>query len=430
MICSKCGEEKELDCFHKDKKSKTGYRKDCKECAIERGRKLYFSEQKLEERKKKREENREQKKQEGLFVLENQKCLECGEVKNIDYFHENCNSKIGYIRVCKECYYKLHIDKNNKAEIIKKREEKKIQKEEIKKQREKGNKEKEELFADGKIECKQCSEIKDLDCFSKSKEYKNGYSSFCKDCKRWKYIDEGTREGRKLVREQRKEQWDLFGQNKKRCNECSEVKDLCEFAVNKANKGGYDSKCKECRSKIRQSENYQENYKRYCKRDYVIQKELERRTTEEFKKMKSLSGKKYRQTEEGKIKRREAHRRDRKTHKLKYNFSSAISKSLKSAGGKKHRHWEDLVGYTLEELKNHLEKQFLPGMNWGNHTLKGWHIDHIIPQSFFEFKDYDDTEFKMCWALNNLQPLWWYDNLTKHTEIKIKEEKVLSSQKL
>ena len=39
--------------------------------------------------------------------------------------------------------------------------------------------------------------------------------------------------------------------------------------------------------------------------------------------------------------------------------------------------------------------------------------NHIIPQSFFEFQSTDDVEFRMCWRLENLQPLWAFDNLSK-----------------
>jgi len=83
---------------------------------------------------------------------------------------------------------------------------------------------------------------------------------------------------------------------------------------------------------------------------------------------------------------------------------------------KKNGHkWDDLVGYTCEDLMPHLESQFEEGMSWGN---KGkWHIDHIIPRSRFNFDSPEDAEFKECWALNNLQPLWAEDNLAKRNMV-------------
>ena len=69
------------------------------------------------------------------------------------------------------------------------------------------------------------------------------------------------------------------------------------------------------------------------------------------------------------------------------------------------------MGYKLQDLKNHLESKFQDGMSWKN--IGVWHIDHIRPISSFNFESFEDIEFKKCWALNNLQPLWAFDNLSK-----------------
>jgi hypothetical protein len=59
----------------------------------------------------------------------------------------------------------------------------------------------------------------------------------------------------------------------------------------------------------------------------------------------------------------------------------------------------------------HLEKQFTEGMTWDNYGQ--WHVDHIRPMSSFNFTSLDDPEFKECWDLSNLQPLWETENLSK-----------------
>ena len=98
------------------------------------------------------------------------------------------------------------------------------------------------------------------------------------------------------------------------------------------------------------------------------------------------------------------------------NISRAIRLSLeKNNLSKNGRHWEDLVGYTSQELREYLESLFTEGMTWKNRG--DWHIDHIIPKSFFKFKSAEDVEFKMCWRLKNLQPLWAFDNLRKKDKI-------------
>lgn len=83
-------------------------------------------------------------------------------------------------------------------------------------------------------------------------------------------------------------------------------------------------------------------------------------------------------------------------------------------GRKAGRSWRQLVPYSLEQLMDHLERQFLPGMTWEN---KGkWHIDHIRPLSSFKFEKPEDAEFQDAWSLANLRPLWGRDNVRKQAK--------------
>lgn len=91
-------------------------------------------------------------------------------------------------------------------------------------------------------------------------------------------------------------------------------------------------------------------------------------------------------------------------------MASAVFQALK--GRKNGRKWEDLVGYTCADLVRHLERQFIKGMSWSN--MGEWHIDHIVPKSSFNYTDETCSEFKACWALTNLRPLWRDDNQSKH----------------
>jgi len=95
--------------------------------------------------------------------------------------------------------------------------------------------------------------------------------------------------------------------------------------------------------------------------------------------------------------------------RLSKNTSSAVYKAIKS--NKDNRKWQKLTGYTLKEMVRHLESQFKSGMDWDNYG--DWHVDHIRPVSSFNFTKPEDEEFKQCWALSNLQPLWAKDNLSK-----------------
>jgi len=54
-------------------------------------------------------------------------------------------------------------------------------------------------------------------------------------------------------------------------------------------------------------------------------------------------------------------------------------------------------------------------MTWENYGKNGWHVDHIIPISFFNMED--ATEQRMCFHYTNLQPLWWKENLEKSNKL-------------
>ena len=100
------------------------------------------------------------------------------------------------------------------------------------------------------------------------------------------------------------------------------------------------------------------------------------------------------------------------SYKLNNNISRGIRSSL---NGNKTMHWEGLVDYTLNELIKHLESLFITGMNWDNYGE--WHIDHIIPKSVFNFTKPEHEDFKRCWALKNLQPLWAEENISKFNKL-------------
>lgn len=73
------------------------------------------------------------------------------------------------------------------------------------------------------------------------------------------------------------------------------------------------------------------------------------------------------------------------------------------------------MGGSVEDIKNHIESQFMEGMTWGNHGVRGWHIDHIKPCASFDLTDIEEQ--KKCFHFTNLQPLWAHDNLVKNGRI-------------
>jgi len=124
-------------------------------------------------------------------------------------------------------------------------------------------------------------------------------------------------------------------------------------------------------------------------------------------------------------KRKQLKRDNDPIFRLNNSLSFGVLYSLKDKNiSKNRRKWENLVGYTKKELKKHLEKLFKEGMNWSNYGE--WHIDHKVPKVFFKYKSTDDVEFKYCWSLNNLQPLWKKENIHKNDKIIINEQEVLA----
>ena len=102
-------------------------------------------------------------------------------------------------------------------------------------------------------------------------------------------------------------------------------------------------------------------------------------------------------------------------YKLIGNFRTAIYTVIKENDMSKYDHYFEMLGYTQEDLVSHLGSLLTDGMTWDNYG--GWHVDHKLPIDSFNFKTSKDSEFKKCWSLDNLQPMWGGENLSKGTKI-------------
>jgi hypothetical protein len=97
--------------------------------------------------------------------------------------------------------------------------------------------------------------------------------------------------------------------------------------------------------------------------------------------------------------------------KIYHNTKTLLWQKLKNHNAIKLNKTFNSLGYSVEDLKNHLESKFESDMSWDNYGK--WHIDHIIPDSWFKYNSTNDQSFKESWSLENLQPLWAQDNLSK-----------------
>lgn len=94
-----------------------------------------------------------------------------------------------------------------------------------------------------------------------------------------------------------------------------------------------------------------------------------------------------------------------------------IAEAIRGAirrGGRSAKVQQEL-GYSTAELMTHIEKQFTKGMDWEKFKAGEIHIDHIIPQASFDLAD--DDEWRRCWCLSNLRPMWSKENLRKRDAI-------------
>ena len=169
--------------------------------------------------------------------------------------------------------------------------------------------------------------------------------------------------------------------------------------------------------------------RRYHKEGRYYEKIKRNKESDEYKKRRQITLKKYAQSEKGKLTTNIANTKFRSTQKskeyrskyekdrrktdpifkIKRNLRTIVSHYVKRSKGVKGEKTLELTGCSLNELKNHLQKQFKDGMTWENYGE--WHIDHIKPASLFDLTKLEEQ--KKAFHYTNLQPLWAIDNIKK-----------------
>lgn len=130
------------------------------------------------------------------------------------------------------------------------------------------------------------------------------------------------------------------------------------------------------------------------------------------------AGKRWREANPEKVRekqrRADAKLQQNPEHVLKKRIKARVRAMLK---GGSSREIEGALGYTRADLVAHIQRQFTAGMTWEALMRGEIHIDHIIPVSRFKFDSIEHPEFRACWALSNLQPLWATDNHRKQAQV-------------
>jgi hypothetical protein len=244
----------------------------------------------------------------------------------------------------------------------------------------------------------------------------------------------------------------------KKCKRCNIEKDEINFSKNRQSPDGLCNWCKLCISEYRKEysilnadkiskdkkEYYQENKeyligqaknyyqehkeekKEYDKNRYYADVDASRQTHREY----------YYNNKEVCIERTTKYSnlqyKTNPVFKLRNRVSCEIKRALKKVGSSKMGHSVlEYLPYTIQELKEHLENQFEPWMNWDNHgkydvktwndtdqTTWTWNMDHIIPQADLLYSSMEEENFQRCWALENLRPLSAKQNILDGTQRK------------
>ena len=139
-------------------------------------------------------------------------------------------------------------------------------------------------------------------------------------------------------------------------------------------------------------------------------KELRQKNYEKRKPNRKQERKKYQLV--ANARQKERYKND-VTFNIRRRLSASLHQSLKLAGVRKTRRTFELIGCSPQQLKEHLEKLFLPGMSWDKRSEI--HVDHIIPIASFDLSNLEQQ--KKCFHYTNLQPLWAVDNIKKGAKI-------------
>lgn len=199
------------------------------------------------------------------------------------------------------------------------------------------------------------------------------------------------------------------------CCKCAETKPREEFYET-------GTRCKSCYSVIaaewgeKNPVKRRESQKSYHEKDIDKARATGRAYASSHKVERLEYGRKYASENKEKInaKNREYLRRRKKIDPRWRAFLTCKRRLwilIKSAGVKKDMRTAEFIGIDRAGFYAHIESLFLPGMTWENRSLRGWHIDHIIPCSFFDHSVKEQA--KACWHYTNLRPMWAYSNLSK-----------------
>lgn len=239
--------------------------------------------------------------------------------------------------------------------------------------------------------CSNCKEEKEFSEFHKKAKSKDGYREVCKECRKpesKEYYEKNIDSINNKLKEYRKTNKGYLETNRR-------YRELNTDFV------------KSLKTEWSKSESGRESKKKYYQNNSEKVKEKVRKYNEDNKESILIKRKNKRQTEEYKLYMKEYLYIHKERNPHIYAWRCVLTNTLKRFNKNKEGKTIELLGYSALELKIHLESLFKEGMSWENYGE--WHIDHIKPVSLFN----KETPMSIVNALENLQPLWASENLSK-----------------
>ena len=141
---------------------------------------------------------------------------------------------------------------------------------------------------------------------------------------------------------------------------------------------------------------------------------------------KTINQKSRRRSKRSDVKeQRNQRQRQRYADDTAFRIYCSVRTRLNKLAKRKAKHRSALrtipvLGCSMLEFKEYIERQFKRGMSWENYG-KRWHLDHKIPCARFDLSDRSQVE--RCFNFRNYQPLSILDNLRKGTRL-MKHEQI------
>jgi hypothetical protein len=448
--CTKCGVEKELSEFAKNKNTKDGVKPACKTCVNKQTSEKYFNDSILREKRSQeaKERYKEKLKVEKITIdfSASKPCIKCGVEKTLDKYTKNISSIDGVENVCKDCKNehkrnKVKNDSEYREKLNKRGRDRYLQKANENKQQ--------DLNLILKV-CSKCGIEKDGTCFNKHKSRQDGLTGVCKECRNKYLRDKGKEnpEYRYMINQKRQDKiifkkYTFKGVDNtilKPCSKCGIEKTLDKFSKEILCTDGTKNICNECKNERNKgilNNNPERRIKYNTQRRNKINNNIEyrnkiRQKQREFLKNNPEIKERYKQTQKEKFNDPEYrviyNNRQRKYHsspsskkarkiresRPEYKIAKAMRHSVKRVLNYSDGNFiNEKLGYTKHELMEHLEKQFDENMSWNNYGT--WHIDHIIPITKFD----KTTPSYIINHLENLQPLDGTENKSKNNRIEL-----------